>query len=218
MSESGPSIMYAQQAVAFDARAALMGHTTDSTPETPPTHTAPDIVQLCALKKQVLQNLPTSCVHCKAEIKKEYIVEHNGSIMAYCKTPGACGRSLVLFAGVDFTYPVYAQTCVYTHAERTPPPAFGKPAGSTQTLSAAELEQAIQQLNVTNFINADPGNIYALHGIPNPAHLCDTCGKSPNQHKKCDQNGWYEVRRSVYALPSDWPVYSTWTKTWSNVN
>lgn len=208
--------MYAQQAVAYDARAALLGQTTDSTPKTPPTQTPPDIVQLCALRKQILKNLPSTCVHCNAEMKKEYIVDHKGSIMAYCKAPGACGRSLVLFAGVDFTYPVYAQTCVYTHS----PAVAAAPvtASHAQPLSAAEMELVVNELTSTNFNDVGAMDIYTLHGIPNPAHLCDHCGKPPSEHKKCDQNGWYEARRSVYTLPPDWPVYNNGTKTWSNVD
>ena len=44
-------MMYACQAVAYNARDQLGGHKTDSTSTTPPTHTVPDLSKLCDLKK-----------------------------------------------------------------------------------------------------------------------------------------------------------------------
>lgn len=226
MSAFSPTQMYAQQAVAYSSRDSLLGETTNSTPESPPTQTPPDIERLCELRRHVLRNLPTTCSHCKAEMLKDDIVDHKGSIIAYCKTPGACGRSLVLYAGVDFSYPVYEQTCPYKY---TPPAAAPTAIPTSFTdadivpveaapLDLAELTQQIQQ-HASRLPTDQTGalDIYALHGIPNPAHMCDTCGRGPDVHKKCDQNGWYEVRRQHYTLPANWPRYDSSTKTWTNV-
>lgn len=237
MSAFSPTQMYAQQTVAYEARDALIGETTNSTSESPPFQTPPDIEKLCQLRKHILRNLPTTCTHCNAEMLKEYIVDHKGSIIAYCKTPGACGRSLVLYAGVDFTYPVYEQTCPYTYTspvvDAEAAAIFndavaaleindGPPVDSSnfaQPIENFATQVPIEQHYARRFPTDQNGelDIYALHGIPNPAHMCDTCGKGPGEHKKCDQNGWYEVRRELYALPADWPTYNSATKTWTNL-
>lgn len=235
--------MYAQQTVAYAARDALIGETTNSTPESPPILTPPDIVKLCDLRREILRNLPTTCTHCKAEMLKEYIVDHKGSIIAYCKTPGACGRSLVLYAGVDFSYPIYEQTCRYVYTPPTAEATVGAAVSAPETavistgteavdaesfntpdfvqqLQADAVQVPIQQYYSAAHFPLDQNgelDIYTLHGIPNPAHMCDTCGKGPGDHKKCDQNGWYEVRRGHYALPNNWPRYNSATKTWTNV-
>lgn len=203
----------------------MLGARTNSTAESPPTQDAPDIAGLCALKRQIVTNLPTACTHCGAELKKEYCVElkDDECIMAYCKTPGACGKSLVLFAGFDRTYPVYTQTCCFKRIEAAPvqpvvpaPVTFtaedapnSPPTNAPEMLSASilkELQQEQQQLD-----------IYALHGIERPDSKCANCGKAYSTHNKtCDQNGWYESSRKCYKLPHDWPTYNSSTKTWSN--
>ena len=42
-----------------------------------------------------------------------FVERPDNSIMAYCKTKDACGRSHVLFAGIDKTIPKYEQICIF---------------------------------------------------------------------------------------------------------
>jgi hypothetical protein len=107
--------MYEIQRPAYEARSQLVGKPTDSTPDTPPAYPALDVVGLCNLKKSIVENLPTTCSHCGAEFPIGSIVElGNEEIVAYCKKPGACGRSQVLFAAVDFRTPAYKKVCIYS--------------------------------------------------------------------------------------------------------
>ena len=118
MSSSGSSMMYPQQMMAFSSRNAHMGTTTDSTAECPPSTAKPDIKALCELKKKIVGNLPTTCSHCGVALLPQSIIErHTGEVIAYCKAPGACGKSLVLFAGVDLSYPVYKRFCPFKFKE-----------------------------------------------------------------------------------------------------
>eukprot|EP01040_Poterioochromonas_malhamensis_P018649 gene18649-21832_t len=117
--EAGPHRMYAQQAPAFEARSRMITDLGPSTEDSPPVFTLPDIEGLKALKKQVVENLPTKCVHCEADMLPEYCTElRDGTVMAYCKKRGACGRSLVLFAGVKLVRPVYRKICPFQTAAR----------------------------------------------------------------------------------------------------
>jgi hypothetical protein len=106
--------MYAAQSAAFSARDVLLGRKTDSTSDSPPSFTSPNLEELCSLKKKVLAELPTHCIHCDAEYtKKSFVETKDGAVMAYCKQPGACGKSLVLFAGVDLSTPIYIRVCMF---------------------------------------------------------------------------------------------------------
>lgn len=223
--ESGPSRMYVQQTAAFSLRDQFLSELeTDSTPESPPSFTAPNLEALADLKRQVLQNPPEKCVHCGAGLTKEMIVElKDGAIMAYCKTKGACGRSLVLFAGVDVTYPIYRKICPFEAVA---------PAVEAQTVfTAAEATSIEQSVNVAAMearFNRMPldaqGNldIYALHGIERPETMCKLCNQTYSAHdssglRRCDKNGWLEAGRSKYQLPSNWPVYDPVENTWTNI-
>ena len=111
-------MMYQCQAPAYAARNEIVGKPTDSTPTTPPSVPEIDVEALCKLKREIVSNLPTNCPHCQAEyprdIKGTFVELRNcGSIVAYCKKPGACGRSNVIFAGVELARPVYEQVCVF---------------------------------------------------------------------------------------------------------
>lgn len=100
--------MYMCQTVAYQARDKLGGTKTDSTLTAPPSHTPPDITALCELRKKVLSELPKTCAHCKAPLLHSigsFVERPDGSLMAYCKGKGACGRSQVLFAPFDRSVP-----------------------------------------------------------------------------------------------------------------
>ncbi len=92
------------------------GLKTDSTPTSPPSHTIPDIKGLCDLKKKILSNLPDKCAHCGKPHKHSlgsYKERDNDEIIAYCKTKDGCGRSQILFAALDLSYPEYKQICIF---------------------------------------------------------------------------------------------------------
>lgn len=217
MSSAGPSRMYAQQAVAYSARDSLLGEHTDSTPDTPPTIAAPDLEGLCALKRQVVENLPAACVHCGAEMLKEYCVElKDQCVISYCKKKGACGRSLVLFAGFDRTYPIYSKTCCFKQVEEAAPVEFEAPtelAGREQQSMLSVEQTVFAALSRRQGLEQEQLDIYALHGIVRPDAKCATCERAYSTHRKCDQYGWYESSRACYKLPSEWPGYvepGTW--------
>eukprot|EP01040_Poterioochromonas_malhamensis_P002183 gene2183-2324_t len=183
--DSGLNQMYAIQRPAYAARAELTGPVTDSTPTTPPTHPPLDVAGLCNLKKSVVQNLPTTCGHCGAELPPRSIIEHNGAVVAYCKLKGACGRSQVLYAAVEFKTPIYRQVCKFVHrpsAERVVPGEMGR-------MNHAELMEM-----------HDPS--------------CANCGERMSQHKKSDQNGWTIIGYNPISYPSDWPFFDSSTGTW----
>ncbi len=88
--------MYACQTAAYQARNQMGGTKTDSTPDKPPSHQAPDLEGLCALRKKILSSLPKKCAHCDKPLKHSlgsFVERKDHSLIAYCKTPGACGRS-----------------------------------------------------------------------------------------------------------------------------
>lgn len=202
--QSGPRIMYELQTSAFSARSELMGTITDSTNILPPTHSPPNIIELCTLKRRILSALPTECGHCQAQYPPKSIIEHGGSIIGYCKLRGACGRSLVLFAGVDMTCPVYEKICPFKEVDKEE--VISVPLQPINTISVAQIEQ--QQFDY-----------HALHGITRPTVVCSLCGLTFQQHdhRKCDQNGWVETGRRALELPSNWPVFNSRAQTWSNM-
>jgi hypothetical protein len=204
MSASGPSMMYATQRPAFEARKVLLDASfkSPSTPTSPPEYDPIDVLALCALKKSVVSHLPTHCIHCGAEYPQGSIVElSDGTVMAYCKCKGACGKSHVLFAGVDVSTPIFEKTCPFKSivvevdatADLT---AVGPP-------SAQELARLVTELQhrVITIEDHDP--------------TCALCGKRHLSHKQdCDVNGWRIASRRRVALPSDWPVFQPSTATW----
>ena len=99
--------------------------------------------------------------------------------MAYCKTPGACGRSQVLFAAIDPSIPNYKKICPF--------------------------KQALKEKKEPG----TPIDMYQLHGIIREEEICTLCEKRFDKHKHipCDQNGWAEVGRTHLSLPSKWPRY-----------
>ncbi len=164
--ESGPSRMYQAQTVAFNARSELMGVKTDSTPETPPTHTLPNVVELSALKQRIVSNLPTNCVHCEAIYPPNSFLEHKGSVMAYCKLKGACGRSLVLFAGVEMNTPVYTKICPFKAPEIIPAEASADTGAPVIIPSDAEILAAHQE--ELNAMAAMPAHAFTRPNVWRP--------------------------------------------------
>ena len=236
MSAAGPSRMYAQQAVAYSARDSMAGRQTDSTEDSPPTHTAPDLEGLCELKKKIIANPPTHCCHCNAEFTENSIVEiRDECIMAYCKKKGACGKSLVLFAGLNLTYPVYAKICPFKSlvVAASEPVVLTLPveseAGPPITGELSQQEQVEPAIATSVFAlpaqALPPGrwqeviDVYALHNIHRPEEMCALCGKQYREHdtRPCDQNGWVETHSVQYTLPRDWPVYNSSTHSWHSI-
>lgn len=223
--ESGPRQMYAQQTVAFEARNRMASVKTDSTWDTPPTYTRPDIEGLTALKKQIVNNLPKKCSHCEADLFKECFVElKDGTIMAYCKTKGACGRSLVLFAGVDMIIPQYVKVCPFKElvsSDPQPTPTYAAPTEQSvfADLAALNLQQEEQQqVHVQQHVIFD---YHALHGIPKPNSICEHCEKPYSEHdghsmRNCDSNGWLRSGSTLIELPSDWPRYNPSLHEWTS--
>lgn len=233
------SMMYQHQSLAFEARGACTSAATNSTPNSPPYQGEPDLRRLCDLKKSVIANLPTHCSHCNAPLTPNMCLElRGGEIMAYCKTKGACGKSLVLFAGVDLTYPIYEKFCPFRAVEAGSAP---QTSATPQLISPDAVHVDPQQPNVaeqhmfpdfsgfpettpqssdTIRMQVRPGvfrnvDVYALHGITRPDKVCALCNQTYSAHQdRCDQHGWKEVRREHYALPEDWPVYDSSQGTW----
>ncbi len=101
MQSNNVRMMYQSQQPAYAARSEIIGKITDSTPTTPPSIPEINLDELCRLKREIVSNLPTHCVHCQAEYPKDIKgvfveMKNDNTIVAYCKKPGACGRSHVL--------------------------------------------------------------------------------------------------------------------------
>jgi hypothetical protein len=204
MEPYGTSCMYQQQMPAFSIRDELGGGlTTNSTPDDPPQHESPDWIKLCELKRSIVQNLPTTCSHCGSGFPDGSIVERrDGDIVAYCKASGACGRSLVLFAAVDRSYPVYKKFCPFRAVE----PSSAEAQEESVSGPPDRTPELPQSITMQEVLSRTPLDIYALHGITPPHTLCSLCDKGYQAHEQgCDQNGWKEVGRRLYALPADWP-------------
>src|SRR3990167_11156547 len=97
--------MYAVQAAAYEARQEYEPYVTKvpSTPETPPVVES-DLTKACEAKKLALVNKPQVCSHCEAPLQTEYFEEFNGTIFAYCKSTGGCGKSQVLFVNPELLF------------------------------------------------------------------------------------------------------------------
>jgi hypothetical protein len=96
---------------------------TESTETTPPEVTPTDINAACAKKKEVIQNLPTTCCRtdCGAPLMREngsYLEGKDGCIRAYCKTEGGCGCSEDLFLMPELSAPIYEQVCFFEAENR----------------------------------------------------------------------------------------------------
>lgn len=227
--EAGPSRMYMQQMAAFSARSSMITDLGPSTEDSPPAFTPPDIEGLKALKKSVVENLPTHCSHCRAELLPEYFVERDGgTVIAYCKKRGACGKSLVLFAGVDMVRPIYRKICPFKMRETTVeqlsiPTVSDNNANETSSDLTEQMQS--QQHHPTRSLEMDlhgmlssqaPMDIYALHGINRPTDMCILCNKeySRHEHVECDRHGWVHDHDELLALPDDWPEFDSRHHRW----
>lgn len=222
--ESGPSRMYQSQTAAFLARRSLVTDLGPSTVDTPPVFNPPDIDGLKALKKQVVENLPKTCVHCGAELFPECFLERiDGSIMQYCKKKGACGRSLVLFAGVEMTKPVYRKICPFEKVNNQPPvqgDIFLPTRQQDTSVNSMQIEEPRQQQQFDMIELMREVDVYALHGIQRPTDVCGLCGLTydVHEHKPCDQYGWVHDHDERLPLPDDWLIFDPTSHTWLEIS
>jgi hypothetical protein len=118
-------MMYQVQRPAYQAAEAYAPTVTDSTPTTPPTFTPADLAAASATKRALINDLPTTCAHCGSVFSTSTlgpcVVElKDGTVIAYCKPAGGCGRSHVLFVQPDVSVPKYEQVCVFEPVEGHP--------------------------------------------------------------------------------------------------
>jgi hypothetical protein len=184
-------MMYAQQSAAYSARDNYGSHRTDSTKDEPPSHSTPNLEELCNLKKKIVTDLPTNCVHCGADYPLGSIIElKDQCIVAYCKKKGACGKSLVLFAGLDLVVPSYVQVCKF---EAVTPDACEAVMVSDE-VSQGCMAQEGSVMPAPPECHEIPAELVALHsgdyptqrmarpmwagGETNPKAVCRLCGKT----------------------------------------
>ena len=190
MSNQPPiSMMYQSQMPAYSAHSAYNAHVSNSTPTSPPEVTPTDITAACTKKKNVVNALPIKCSHCPAALSHEdncFNEMKDGSVIAYCRAKGGCGRSQVLFVAPELSIPKYKQVCVFEEDTT-------KPNGST----------------------ADHTALMRMHGVTINGAVCKKCEKTYESHEKgYDTNGWVQCGEDIIKLPSDWPVWNASAKTW----
>jgi hypothetical protein len=204
--------MYACQTPAFDQRQQFMPKKTDSTPTTPPTFTQLDVAGLCRAKRNALRSAPTTCTHCASAAVR--IRASEDCVMAYCQGK-TCGKSQILFAPPDLTYPVYRKVCVFVggDANELPMPSSQRNAANDalrdRIPTAKELEQVVAGMH----------NAQVLHAVivASMNENCRSCGKCRREHEEnVDANGWAEVERRPVALPKNWPTYVKSSDSWVN--
>ena len=200
--ESGPRQMYAVQTAAFDFRRSHVGIATDSTPTSPPTRKPLDLEAIAAQKRHIVNNLPTHCSHCNAEFPPQSIVElKDGSVTAYCKKKGACGKSHVLFAGIELKQPIYEQVCVFRRIE----PKF------ETTSNLPTTEHVPVEVDMEQLLRSCHREVTLEDHDP----TCASCGKrNLSHHHDVDQNGWRIARYEVIRPPRNWPVFNKQTGSW----
>jgi hypothetical protein len=203
--------MYACQTPAFDQRQQFMPKKTDSTPTTPPTFTQLDVEGLCRAKRNAVRSAPTTCTHCASAAVR--ICDSGECVMAYCQGK-TCGKSQILFAPPDLTYPVYRKVCVFVggDANELPMPSSQRNAANDAPraqITPEELAQMVAEMN----------NAQAIHAaqVASLNENCRSCGKRRREHEaNIDVNGWAEVERRPVTLPKDWPMYVKSSDSWVN--
>lgn len=197
--------MYACQTAAFSFRNqhSFNSNVTDSTPTSPPTHKALDLSAICTQKWEIINNLPHNCVHCSAEFPPKSVVElKDCSIMAYCKKPGACGKSQVLFAGIELKSPIYEQVCAFQAIEHK-----------------LEIEDSNEPLDSAKLMGELEMHARRPVTMEDHSPTCAKCGsRYHNHHHDVDQNGWRIARYEAIKPPGDWPVFDSVSGTWSRYN
>jgi hypothetical protein len=128
---------------------------------------------------------------------------------------------LVLFAGVDMTCPEYEKICPFKAIGEEKEESFSDQQPDFDSVAHLE-QQALSNVAPNHFEHQQQNNtfdMYALHGITRPEVVCSLCGLTFQQHdtRKCDQNGWLETGRHYLELPSDWPMFDEFTKSWLNL-
>lgn len=188
---SQPTKMYAVQAPAYDQLREYQRVTT-STPTEPPKRCVTTAEDMCASKRDAIQNKPENCSHCGAALEKSCFEELKGSIYAYCRgLPSSCGKSQVLFVTPSLVVHEYSQVCVFDPVETEKKPEPEK--------------KIIARPYVQPKDRHDPNT------------LCKTCGNPFSVHKTdCDSNGWRIVKSTDIEIPEDWPVYQG-KGEWSHV-
>lgn len=201
MSANGPSMMYQVQRPAFEARKTILDACCigPSTATSPPQIQAINIQEVCELKKQAIANKPINCVHCGAKHPERSIIEtKDGSIIAYCREKGACGKSNVIFAGIELSTPQFEQVCPFQHRIHIPETRI------TEDLNAELTQEPIIQRPMFREITME-----------DHSPTCALCGKRYHEHKQdCDQFGWRICSRRPVVLPSDWPVFQPDLAIW----
>ena len=171
----GPSLMYACQRTAFESGKLHSARLTDSTLESPPSYIPPNLIELASIRRSVISNLPSSCVHCNAVLLREYIISRSdNSIIAYCKSKNGCGKSQVLFAPINLAKPYYEQVCVYEIPDVIP--------------------EGSEQYTRHGVSYRHPDELCKKCNQPSRSHKSGV-----------DQNGWVKIGESCIDLPGDWP-------------
>lgn len=198
--------MYAVQTAAYEFRGSHVGIETNSTPTTPPTHKPLDLEAITAQKIHIVNNLPTHCAHCQAEFPPQSIVElKDGCVMAYCKQKGACGKSQVLFAGIELKTPIYGKSCRFQRIQPAPREQ-DLPEGTEQSSEVVESITAalLAELNRPRVITMEDHN-----------PTCATCGNGYLSHKQdVDQNGWRITGYTKLDPLPTWPRFHQASGTW----
>ncbi len=205
--ETGPVIMYVQETKAFADRAKLIGTARNSTPSSPPINTNVDIDGLCKLKQKVINNLPLQCGHCGINyLEKTSFAEFmDGTIMAYCKGPGCCGRSMVLFAGVELWTPTYTQICPFIPFQDEVEEATSPRSPESPSTNSSTSPRSVNIENIIAYQQWSPS-------VRNPDSVCEICSKPFGLHDsyrmtQCDSYGWIANGKRELLTPADWPEY-----------
>jgi hypothetical protein len=141
------------------------------------------------------------------------ICDSGECVMAYCQGK-TCGKSQILFAPPDLTYPVYRKVCVFVggDANELPMPSSQRNAANDAPraqITPEELAQMVAEMN----------NAQAIHAaqVASLNENCRSCGKRRREHEaNIDVNGWAEVERRPVTLPKDWPMYVKSSDSWVN--
>lgn len=218
MSANGPSMMYQVQRPAFEARKTILDACCigPSTSTTPPQIQAINIQEVCALKKQAITNKPLNCVHCGAKHPERSIIEtKDGSIIAYCREKGACGKSNVIFAGIELSTPQFEQVCPFQHRNHIPEPIIFNNDSLTsqqipsQPFSPGDLPAELTQEPIVQ------RPMFREITMEDHSPTCALCGKRYHEHKQdCDEFGWRICSRKPVVLPADWPVFQPDLAIW----
>eukprot|EP01033_Poteriospumella_lacustris_P009397 gene9397-6728_t len=223
--------MYAQQAPAFEARSRMITDLGPSTEDSPPVFTLPDIEGLKALKKQVVENLPTKCVHCEADMLPEYCVKLVRPVYRKICPFQTAARPADTLAELETTANPTAE--MQTPPLMQMPPLMQLPP-QMQPLQQMQAPQMQAQQERWQHLDTAPAvepthrpsiferfargqiDVYELHGIKRPDEVCQRCEKSfdEHEHAECDKFGWVHDHDELLEIPADWPTYDHGSHGW----